>query len=139
MKLMQAALPRSTGALLMSVFDQLLGANNGSGWGRSPPRIGCAAAGNAEANIVTMVRRDVRNFTVSITISDGPNNHYTKRSEPGMAGGRVLGSFQERYCTHAPSRLDRADQTPHPRHFPRSEPQRLHGRARRRSVLRRER
>src|SRR2546430_5638884 len=139
MKLMKAALPLSTGALLMSVFHQLLGGNNGSGWGRSPPRIGWAAAGNAEANIVTMVGRDVRNFTVSITISDGSNNHYPKRSEPGMAGGRVLGSFQERYCTHAPRRLDCADQTPHPRHFPRSEPQRLRGRTRRRAFFRSER
>src|SRR5438094_2511646 len=88
MKLMKAALPLSTGALLMSVFHQLLGGNNGSGWGRSPPRIGWAAAGNAAANIVTMVRRDVRNFTVSITISDGPNNHYTRsgRSRGWRAG-----------------------------------------------------
>src|SRR6267143_6748625 len=60
---MNAALPLSTGALLMSVFHQLFGGKSGSGWGRSPPRIGCAARGNVAANPITTKASQLRNVT----------------------------------------------------------------------------
>src|SRR3989442_14103623 len=63
MKLMNAALALSTGALLMSAFHQLFGGNNGNGWGRSPPRIVCAATGNAAANPITTKASQFRNVT----------------------------------------------------------------------------
>src|SRR5713101_6127754 len=108
MKLMNAALPLSTGALLMSAFHQLSGGNNGSGWGRSPPRTGCAASGNAAANPITTKASHTRNvttatcsaFRLSALQSVAVQIIITREAVgPGTAGGRVLGSFQERCCT----------------------------------------